>query len=294
MRPSSMKRLPMFSLLLVFSVAGAAAQTAVGGQVTHFADTSMLKPPAGQKIAIIEWEDLECPACARAFPIVHEAIKHYNIPLVRYDFMIPGHRWSKQAEVTARFMQDTFGLDYATEYRREVFATQYKIASQDDLNKFTQQFLQAHGNKQLPFVMDPKFLKEVQADHDLGMKMGLAATPTIIVVTAKEWIQVEDPMQLYQAIDKAEADIGMKKASNIVVPAGKTDDTSATNGEGQGATPAPALEAQTAPAPQPAAPLDEKTKQSQVGIYVALGVGVLASFSLAFSAVFMKKRKSSV
>ena len=204
----------MFGLLVVFGVSGAQAQTAVGGQVTHFTDTSMLKPPSGQKIAIVEWEDLECPACARAFPIVHEAIKHYNIPLVRYDFMIPGHRWSKQAEIDARWMQDTFGMDYATEYRREVFATQYKIASLDDLNKFTQQFLQGHGGKQLPFVMDPKYLKEVQADHDLGMKMGLQATPTIVVVTAKEWIQVKDPMQLYQAIDKAEADLGMKSTAS--------------------------------------------------------------------------------
>jgi len=197
----------MFGLFVALCVAGAQAQTAVGGQVTHFTDTSMLKPPAGQKIAILEWEDLECPACAHAFPIVHEAIKHYNIPLVRHDFIIPGHAWSKQAEINARFMQDTFGMDYATEYRREVFASQYKIAGPDDLSHFTQQFLQAHGGKQLPFVMDPKFLKEVQTDHDLGMKLGLQETPTIVVVTPREWIQVKDVMQLYAAIDKAEADL---------------------------------------------------------------------------------------
>src|SRR5471032_724923 len=125
-----MKSLLLVGLSVALSVAGAQAQTAVGGAVTHFSDTSMLKPPAGQKIAIIEWEDLECPACSHAFPIVHEAAKHYNIPLVRYDFMIPSHFWSKLAEIDARFMQDNFGMDYATEYRREVFASQYKIASQ--------------------------------------------------------------------------------------------------------------------------------------------------------------------
>jgi len=202
-----MKKLLMFVLVAAFGMAGAQAQTAMGGAVSHFTDTSMLKPPAGQKIAIIEWEDLECPACAHAFPIVHEAIKHYNIPLVRYDFIIPSHNWSKQAETDARFMQDSFGMDYATEYRREVFASQYKISGMDDLNHFTQQFLQSHGGKQMPFVMDPKYLKEVQADHDLGMKLNLQATPTIIVATTKEWIQVQDVMQLYAAIDKAEADL---------------------------------------------------------------------------------------
>jgi len=241
---------------------------------------------------VLEWEDLECPACAHAFPIVHEAVKHYNIPLVRYDFMIPGHIWSKQAEIDARFMQDNFGVDYATEYRREVFASQFKIASQDDLNKFTLQFLAAHGNKQLPFVMDPRFLKEVQADNDLGLKLGLHETPTIIVVTTKEWIQVKDVMQLYQAIDKAEADLGMKStASNSSAPAAAPPaDTSA-------APPAPTQSASTevAPAPavtQPAAPVEQAQETSHTGLYVAIGVGAMVA--VGGSAMFLKKRKTSV
>ena len=101
----------------------AQAQTAVGGQASAFKDTSLLKPPAGAKVAIVEWEDLECPACAHAFPLVHQAIDHYHIPLVRYDFLIPGHIWSKQAAVNARYLQDKVAADLATEYRREVFAS---------------------------------------------------------------------------------------------------------------------------------------------------------------------------
>jgi hypothetical protein len=55
--------------------------------------------------------------------------------------------------------------------------------------------------------MDPKYLKEVQADHDLGIKLGLQETPTIVVVTPRGWIQVKDVSLLSQAIDKAEADL---------------------------------------------------------------------------------------
>jgi len=292
LRPSNMKRLLMLSLLVVFGVAGAQAQTAVGGTVTHFANTSMLKPPAGDKIAVIEWEDLECPACSHAFPIVHEAVKHYNIPLVRYDFMIPGHTWSKQAEIEARYMQDNFGMDYATEYRREVFASQYKIASVDDLNRFTLQFLQAHGGKQLPFVMDPKYLAEVQTDHNLGMKLGLMETPTIVVVTAKEWIQVKDPMQLYAAIDKAEADIGMKstaRSSNDSSSAPPTTDSAPAETQTASApapSPTPAV-----PAPTPAVPAEQAQESSHTGMYVAIGVGALV---VGGAVVLMMKRKSSV
>jgi len=193
---------------LFLSLAGVAAhaQSAVGGQVTAFRDTSMLKPPPGVKVAIVEWEDLECPACARAFPIVHSAIAKYNIPLVRYDFQIPGHVWSHEASIYARYIQDKISPDLATDYRRQVFASQFRIASKDDLNQFTQSFMQAHG-KPMPFVVDPQkqLEREVNADDALGQKLGLQETPTIVVVTPKGWIQVKDVMALYQAIDQAES-----------------------------------------------------------------------------------------
>ena len=198
----------ILSAALLLSLAGVAAhaQTAVGGQVTAFRDTSMLKPPPGVKVAVIEWEDLECPACRNAFPIVHSAIAHYHIPLVRYDFQIPGHIWSHEASIYARYIQDKISPDLATDYRRQVFASQFRIASKDDLNQFTQSFMQSHG-KQMPFVVDPtgQLEREVNADDALGQKLGLQETPTIVVVTPKGWIQVRDVMDLYQAIDQAEA-----------------------------------------------------------------------------------------
>jgi protein-disulfide isomerase len=193
------------ALLVAFSVAS--AQTSVPpNQVDHFTDTSMLKPPAGDKIALIEWEDLECPACAHAFPFVHQAINHYHIPYVRYDFLIPGHIWSHQAAIYARYMQDKISPDFAEDYRRQVFASQYRIATQDDLVNFTKQYMSSHG-KQLPFVVDPtgQFEREVQADNELGKKLGLQFTPTIVVVTPHHWIQVKDVSDLYSAIDQAEA-----------------------------------------------------------------------------------------
>src|ERR1700679_2129909 len=193
------------------SAVSAKAQVAVPSsqQPDHFRDTSMLVPPPGVKVAIVEWEDLECPACAHAFPFVHMAIDHYKIPLVRYDFLIPGHLWSRVAAINARYLQDKVSLDLATQYRREVFASQFKIASQDDLNRFTQEFFTKHG-KQLPFVIDPtgELAREVEKEVALGDKLGLRETPTIVVVTPRGWIQVKDVSDLYQAIDQAEAMAG--------------------------------------------------------------------------------------
>jgi protein-disulfide isomerase len=222
LRLSAMSRTTMSRILsatLLLSLAGvvASAQSAVGATqsnpATHFRDTSMLVPPPGAKVAIFEWEDLECPMCAHAFPFVHMAMSHYKIPLVRRDFQIPGHVWSHEASVFARYLDDKVSPDLATDYRRQVFASQYKISSKDDLNKFTQEFFAAHG-KQLPFVLDPtgQLAKEVDADKDLGLKLGVVHTPTIVVVTAKGWIEVVDVSDLYQAIDTAEATVASAPA----------------------------------------------------------------------------------
>jgi protein-disulfide isomerase len=204
-----------FSAALLFALAPLAATAQVSvppNQVSHFRDTSMLVPPPGVKVALIEWEDLECPACAHAFPIVHTAMKQYNIPLLRHDFQIPGHLWSHEASIYARYLQDKVSMELATDYRRQVFASQYRIASKDDLDKFTQNFFTAHGQK-IPFVIDPtgQLQKEVDVDKALGDKLGLTETPTLVVVTPKGWIQVKDVSQLDQAIDQAMAMMGIRK-----------------------------------------------------------------------------------
>jgi protein-disulfide isomerase len=205
------------ALVLPLTAVSAKAQVAIPSsqQPDHFRDTSMLVPPAGAKVAIIEWEDLECPACAHAFPFVHAAADHYKIPLVRYDFLIPGHIWSREAAMYARYLQVKVSPELATQYRREVFASQFKIASKDDLNRLTQEFFTKNG-KQLPFLVDPtgELAKQVNADVALGNKLGLTETPTLIVVTPRGWIQVKDVSDLYQAIDQAEASVGGSAAEH--------------------------------------------------------------------------------
>jgi protein-disulfide isomerase len=169
----------------------------------------MLRAPAGSKVAIYEFEDLECPACARAFPIVHAAVDHYKIPLVRHDFPLKMHIWSFDAAVIARYIQDKISPQAAEEYRRAVFASQTSIASKEDLNSFTQKYFQSHG-RVMPFVVDPNglFAAEVHADQTLGERVGLTQTPTIFIVTQKGFVQVNDVTQLYAMLDTAIADAG--------------------------------------------------------------------------------------
>lgn len=187
----------------------AAAQSSMGSLApSHFKDTSVLKPPAGARIAIIEFEDLECGACAKASPIVKSAMDRYRIPRVHHDFIIPSHTWSRTAAIDARYLEDKVSPSVAESYRRDVFQNQYLIAGPDDLQQFTRKWFQSHG-QQLPFVLDPsgRCAAEVEADCTLGARLGVGRTPTIVVVTARGWIEVTDPAQLYAAIDRAEANL---------------------------------------------------------------------------------------
>lgn len=198
-----MNRILLSAVALLISIPASVPSLAQ----TAFKDTSMLRAPAGSRVAIYEFEDLECPACARAFPIVHAAVDKYKIPLVRHDFPLKMHVWSFDAAVIARYIQDKISAQAAEEYRRAVFANQTAIASKEDLNAFTQKYFQSHG-RVMPFVVDPSglFAAEVHADYTLGERVGLTQTPSIFIVTQKGYTQVNDVTQLYAMLDTAIAE----------------------------------------------------------------------------------------
>ncbi len=207
-RMDRMTRLLLLAVALISTVP-LAAQTAIPPvKATPFKDTSMLKPPPHAKVAIVEFEDLECPMCAYSAPIVQAAMEKYNIPRVHHDFIIMSHPWSRMAAINARYLEDNISLKVAEEFRRDVFAHQQSIENKDDLEQFTLRWFQSHG-QQMPFVVDPsgRCAAEVEADCTLGKRLGLLHTPTIVVVTQRRWIEVTDPNQLSSAIDIAESEV---------------------------------------------------------------------------------------
>src|SRR5215471_17099766 len=89
-----------------------------------------LKPPKGAQVAIVVFEDLECPDCRRAAPLVKEASKTYKIPVVRHDFPLPFHKWSFDAAVIARYF-DTHSKALGNEYRDYIFEHQPEITPEN-------------------------------------------------------------------------------------------------------------------------------------------------------------------
>ena len=117
-------------------------------------------------------------------PLLVQASRTYKIPLVQHDFPLPGHNWSFEAAVLARYF-DTHSKDIGDEFRETVFAHQMEINPQN-LRAFAEKFAAEHKIG-LPFVVDPdgKLAGMVRADKDVGMGLHIDHTPTIWLVSSK-------------------------------------------------------------------------------------------------------------
>ena len=188
----------VLSLVPVIAVAGAVR---VSAQDTV---DSVLRPPKGSQVAIVVFEDLQCPMCRRTAPLVEQASKTYKIPDVRHDFPLPMHNWSYQAAVMARYF-DTHSKALGNEFRDYIFENQLEVDPQN-LRAYAEKFATAH-KVDLPFVLDPqgKLAAQVNADRDLGKAIKLDHTPTVYIVSTrnpnKPYVEVKDNSQLYLTID---------------------------------------------------------------------------------------------
>jgi len=166
---------------------------------------TVLRPPKGAQVAIVVFEDLQCPQCRRTAPLVEKASKDYKIPVIRHDFPLPMHNWSYQAAIMARYF-DTHSKAMGNEFRDYIFENQLEINPQN-LRGYAEKFAAAH-KVDFPFVIDPggKLAALVNADRDLGKAIKLEHTPTVYIVSSRNpsrpYVEVKEPTnQLYATID---------------------------------------------------------------------------------------------
>ena len=170
----------------------------------YAADGSSLKPPPGARVAIVVFEDLECPTCARTYPMVWEVGNAHKVSVVLHDFPLNNHPWSFDAAVYARFF-DTQSQKLGNDFRGYIYSNQPSI-TKANLRQYAEKF--ANDNKvPLPFALDTdgKLKEKVIADRDLGNRIGLQHTPTIFVIgnggPATPPVEVDDYSKLGQTVE---------------------------------------------------------------------------------------------
>jgi protein-disulfide isomerase len=179
------------------------------GTITLAQDPSLLRPPKGAPVALVVFEDLQCPMCRTDSPLEEQAAKMHKIPLVRHDFPLPMHNWSYNAAVIARYF-DSQSKELGNQFRDFIFQHQPEITP-DTLQTFAQRFATEH-KVDLPFVVDPqgKFAAEVNADKELGKKIGIQHTPTIYIVSSRNpsrpFVEVTDTTKLFEMIEAMQSE----------------------------------------------------------------------------------------
>jgi protein-disulfide isomerase len=169
------------------------------------ADGSLLKPPTGAKVAVVVFEDLECPSCAHAYPVVWAAANASKVPVVLRDYPLSKHPWSYKAAIFARFF-DTKSQTLGNDFRGYIYRTQPAITL-DNLQQFVQKFAD-DNHVQLPFAIDPQGQLKAKVDEDaaLGNRCGLTQTPTIFVVggsqAASSFMEVTDLDKLTETVQE--------------------------------------------------------------------------------------------
>ena len=192
---------------------------------TTATDLAALRPPKGSKVALVVFEDLECPTCAQVHPQLEALSKQYKMPLVIHDFPIPSHVWEMPAATLARFFESR-RPELGREFRAYIFANQGSISAgcespqpsqqaaeqcRQNLRAYAQRFAQQKGVP-IPFQTDPggSFEAGILADKALGQRIGVEHTPTIYITTSgMTSIPPETPIpQLQNAVAQAAAQAG--------------------------------------------------------------------------------------
>jgi protein-disulfide isomerase len=203
MNPVSRTHGPILGvLLLLLALANPGVSLAV-------ADGTKVPLPTGVSLAVVVFEDLQCPDCARAHPQLLAVTAERGVPLLIHDFPITRHAWAFPAAILARHFAAQ-SPELGREFRSYMFAHQKDITPAT-LRAVAEQFAQSQGAT-LPADVDPQgqLQAAVQADFDLGRAIGLEYVPLVFVSTRAadgsiHAAEVTDVTQLGSAIDAARA-----------------------------------------------------------------------------------------
>ncbi|OXM55687.1 disulfide bond formation protein DsbA [Amycolatopsis thailandensis] len=177
--------------LLVFTTRGEDAPAAqadappvVPASILVRPDSHRLSDPAGAKVTVVEFLDLECEACGAAFPGVERLRAEYGdrVTFVMRYFPIPSHQ---NAELAARAVEAAGQQGKLEPMYRLMFEKQPEWGDQQVSHRDTfVGFARRLGLDTAAFetaLDDPATLGRVLADRTDGADIGVEGTPTFFV-----------------------------------------------------------------------------------------------------------------
>jgi protein-disulfide isomerase len=177
----------IFGIAIFFSGSTSPAGQAVVDPAQAIGDARNTKGPEDAPVTIVEFSDLECPACRVAQPLVDQIVAEYpeQVRLVFRHFPLDSIHLNarlaaQSAEVAAQYGQ-------FWEYQDLLFNSQSEweeITSRDELKELFSQYAEQLEIDKTEFaskIDSQQVVDAVQADVASALQLGVNATPTFYV-----------------------------------------------------------------------------------------------------------------
>lgn len=195
-----MKNVPLLlatifgTLLLIFGVGFLFSKQTASNTTGQIVDQAALvgegrlaKGPATAPVTIVEFSDLQCPACKATYPLVKQVGEEFgdNVRIVYrhmpLDSIHPNARTAAAASEVAHSYGKFWEMhDILFEKQEEWADISDEPALKEKFAEYAQQ-LQIDKTEFLTKIEEQSFADLVQADSVAGLQLGVASTPTFYV-----------------------------------------------------------------------------------------------------------------
>jgi len=140
--------------------------------------SSYIRGNADAPVTIVEFSDFQCPYCAKLQTVIEEVLKTNpdNVKLVFKDFPLSFHQHAKNASIATR----AAGEQGKYWEMHDMIFINYKKLSPEKFNEFAKT-LNLDMEKFSADFKSGKYDKDIQADINLGKKLGVSGTPTLFI-----------------------------------------------------------------------------------------------------------------
>lgn len=135
------------------------------------------------KVAVVEFSDFQCPACASVHPVVKKIMADFGdkVKLIYRHYPLPNHKFAQKAALAAEAAGEQGKF---WEYHDKLFENQTSWSSESDPSKTFIQYAKDIGLNIDQFTRsfeEKKGQNHINSDTAAGNKVGIAATPTFFI-----------------------------------------------------------------------------------------------------------------
>jgi len=171
-------RIRSFALVVLVLVLG------VAGSPTAQTKTTRAVGPVTAAVRIDLFSDFQCPACKALHEQTIKRVKEEfaqtgKIRLVHHDFPLPQHKYARQAAMLAAAADRLGKFDAVAD---ALFHQQESWGQSGNVDAVVDSVLTPEERKKLrEIAKDPAILANIERDIQLGERMKVGSTPTMIV-----------------------------------------------------------------------------------------------------------------